>query len=120
MKEEEEVFQPLLMKYFTEEELVEMKIVVIKSHMQQRKAPSSSREANHDLESDEAVDSTKHIDDLPSEIFLKIFSNLSNSELLKAAQVSRRWNETVYDRSNWKSLDMSNWLTSKGTCLFLI
>lgn len=114
MEEEEEIFQPLLMKYFSEQELVEMKIIVIKSHMQQRKAPNSSREFNnHDLKSDDNDDSKSHIDDLPSEIFLKIFSNLNNSDLLKVAQVSRRWNDMVYDKSNWNSLDISNWITRK-------
>jgi hypothetical protein len=37
MKEEEEIFQPLLQKYFSRVELADMKNIVIKLHMQRRK-----------------------------------------------------------------------------------
>lgn len=107
MKEEEEVFQPLLMKYFSEEELVEMKIIVIKCHMQRRKTDSFGGV------NDAAGAGSEHrsgIDDLPSELMLKIFSYLNNSEKLKAAQVSHRWNELVYSKVNWRSLNFMEWI----------
>ncbi len=110
MKEEEEVFQPLLVKYFTEEELVEMKIVVIKCHMQRRKADSYGGLSEAGLF--EAMAEQGGIDQIPNEIMLKIFSCLSNSEKLKAAQVSRRWNQLVYSKANWSRLNFAEWIQS--------
>lgn len=106
MKEEEEVFQPLLMKYFSEEELVEMKIIVIKCHMQRRKLDSFGNLND----TTGGFEYKRGVDDLPSELMLKIFSYLNNSEKLKAAQVSHRWNELVYSKVNWSSLDFVEWI----------
>lgn len=110
MKEEEEVFQPLLMEYFTEEELVEMKIIVIKSHMQQRKSPSGAKLNDTDLNQSTVA----HLNDLPDELLLNIFSYLSKSDVLKAAQVNRKWNGLVYDKTNWRNLDFDEWIQKKN------
>lgn len=113
MKEEEEVFQPLLMEYFTEEELVEMKIIVIKSHMQQRKSPSGAKLNDTDLNQSTVA----HLNDLPDELLLNIFSYLSKSDVLKAAQVNRKWNGLVYDKTNWRNLDFDEWIQKKNCFL---
>ncbi len=109
MKEEEEIFQPLLMQYFTEDELVEMKIVVIKSHLQQRKYSSKLS----DIKKSQIV-GINSFDNLPYELCLNIFSYLSKPEMLKAAQVCSKWNELMYDKSNWKFLDLNDWLGADG------
>jgi F-box/leucine-rich repeat protein 5 len=109
MEEEEEVFQPLLMQHFTIDELVEMKILVIKSHMQQRKTSSKSS----DVKMSQEVETT-YFDDLPTELVLNIFSYLTKSEMLKAAKVCVKWNDLVYNKSNWKCLDFSDWLGVDG------
>lgn len=113
MKEEEDVFQPLLMKYFDEKELIEMKILVLKSHLKQRKAQGASFESSNNTNSDST--STSSINDMPNEILLKCFSYLNNSDLLKGAQVSSRWNELVYNtKSNWLDLDFSTWINQNN------
>lgn len=133
MKEEEEVFQPLLMEYFTPDELAEMKKVVIKLHLQSRKGTVATQDHSHQyrvvinqptsplpaytathpidecLDDDDQARSFNH---LPSEIMLKIFSHLSVVERVRIARVCKRWNSLVYDRSNWKELKFSDWSTT--------
>lgn len=140
MKQEEEEFQPLLAKYFTENELVEMKNIVIKSHFQKRREHSSSLVAAQTF-STASTETTKfnkqsqqsfirspmvqnkikntisntclNITDLPNEIVLKIFSNLNIRDRLKAACVSKSWHQFIYDKTNWKSLNFFEWKKSK-------
>ncbi len=110
MKEEEEVFQPLLMKHFTEEELLEMKILVIKSHMQQRKSQNAlhSEQFSTSSSNENLVDS---FDKLPDEMLLKIFSFLNYTEIFKAATVSKKWHSLIYDKSKWKQINFDEWKT---------
>ena len=146
MKEEEEVFQPLLMQHFSVEELIEMKNNVIKLHLQQRKivaqvcssvlmasrelAPlaAMSHKKRHVIESEldsEVKASTRArtpgtlqgkseqpipINQLPSELMLKIFSNLGQADLFKAAQVCKKWHALVYSPSNWSRLRFKEWV----------
>lgn len=118
MKEEEEVFQPLLKEHFSEQELYEMKNVVIKLHMQQRKRTSPmNASSGHVRAKIPALINQTEVDEppkacisqLPNEILLKIFSCLAYTEVLKCAQVCKKWNSLVYDRSNWKDLRFSDW-----------
>ena len=89
-----------------------MKIVVIKLHLQSRKAASPVTENKFN----DRCDSTQStsIDDLPDETMLKIFSYLNNTDKLQAAQVSSKWNELVYDRSAWVQLDISDWIKHRN------
>ena len=127
MKEEEEVFQPLLMEYFTQEELAELKTLVIKLHIQQRKVNLNDQENNSmkkeyfdDTSSSVLIDGIKRENDLssinqfPDEILLKIFSKLSFGDKFKSARVCKRWNHLVYDKSCWKKLSFVDWQTSKN------
>lgn len=109
MKEEEEVFQPLLMQYFTEKELMEMKIIVIKSHMQQRKLnlnlSGDDPKTNLTIEHDKRLNNQNiSIDKLPDEILMKICSQLKFKDLLKSAKVCRKWNKIVNDPFFWETL----------------
>jgi F-box/leucine-rich repeat protein 5 len=108
MKEEEEVFQPLLIEHFEEEELIEMKHLVIKLHLLQRKHHHSS-ESKINLKNDDE-NKIKTINSLPNEILLKIFKSLNQKELLCLAKVSRNWNVLSYDPLQWSSLSFTEWL----------
>lgn len=112
MKEEEEVFQPLLMQHFTQQELADLKYIVIKLHMQQRKKnagnvnlnPSANDGESHDAKATlvcsatEESDAPVSINQLPDEILLKVFSKLNFSDTFRAAKVSRKWNQLAYDQ----------------------
>ena len=121
------VFQPLLMEYFSPEELADLKTLVIKLHMQQRKINltsqmSAKKRENADdgasmligeccVANDELASSC--INQLPDEILLKIFSKLTFSDKFKSARVCKRWSHLVYDKNNWKSLSFVDWQSSK-------
>ena len=94
-------FQPLLMKYFTENELVEMKNVVIKSHIQQRKSSpfTSQFSQNKSIGAQKTmIDNIDHFSKLPTEILMKIFSRLDLRDKLKSACVSKSWNQLVFEK----------------------
>ena len=119
-----QVFQPLLAKYFSQEELVSLKTLVIKLHMQQRKNNANSQDAAYKKEHPSADDATILMDRtrdeiqtslhlLPDEILLKIFSNLTLGDKLKSARVCKRWNHLVYDKHNWNHLSFDDWKSSR-------
>jgi F-box/leucine-rich repeat protein 5 len=129
MKEEEEVFQPLLCKYFTQEELAEMKMIVIKLHLQRRKAgygssgAAASTEPSHPFPRQLSVNqeetlNTQLFNNLPNELILKIFSYINHKDKIRSAQVCRKWNALIYDRSNWQELSFSEW--KKSSMFFLL
>jgi F-box/leucine-rich repeat protein 5 len=126
MKEEEEVFQPLLCKYFSQEELAEMKNVVIKLHLQKRrKAGGPAESSGQPLPRQLTVNHEETLDrqffnHLPSEIILKIFSYMDHRDKIRAAEVCRKWNALVYDRSNWQELSFSDWKRSSKNILFSV
>ena len=136
MKEEEDVFQPLLVKYFTRAELVAMKNAVIKAHMQQRKAMMAMARSSatattatpHSPQSTTTPVSTfsssfcssaptplvettavASIDSLPNELMLKVVGMLPLCDRFRAARVSKRWNALVYDASHWSELRYVDW-----------
>ncbi len=114
------------MEYFTKQELVEMKTIVIKSHMQHRKklnnnAPRdddiNKNNNNNDLKID--LDETKKrekigINSLPNEVLLKIFSYLKFNDLMKSAKVSKKWNFLTYDSHQWRKLSFREWKQLNG------
>jgi len=129
MKEEEEVFQPLLLQYFTPEELAEMKTVVIKLHLNKKKfntittiigrrsdEDSSCQEMAAALSSDAYRLDVSHTDTtsspisaLPNELLVRIFNHMPLADKFRAARVCKKWNQIVYDRFNWKHLKISEW-----------
>ncbi len=120
MKEEEEIFQPLLLEYFTQEELAEMKNIVIKLHLQRRKDLTNNQCSNnnnnrqqfkYEIGEEEKSDwiISKSITNLPNEILLKIFAPLDLKHKFNAAQVCKKWNNIIYDKTCWRELSFSQW-----------
>ncbi|XP_033015931.1 F-box/LRR-repeat protein 5 isoform X1 [Lacerta agilis] len=130
MKEEEEVFQPMLMEYFTYEELKDIKKKVIAQHCSQKEAAAEIRrgislwnqaeelqkafkysvdEKADQGEETEETGQTTNIVDLPSEVVLTIFSYLSPQELCRCSQVNSKWSQLAKTGSLWKHLYPVHW-----------
>ncbi|XP_010127829.1 PREDICTED: F-box/LRR-repeat protein 5 [Chlamydotis macqueenii] len=126
MKEEEEVFQPMLMEYFTYEELKDIKKKVIAQHCSQKEAAEfrglSKWNQAEDLQKvfkysvDEKADQetevtghTTNITNLPPEVMLTIFSYLNPQELCQCSQVSTEWSQLAKTGSLWKHLYPVRW-----------
>ncbi|XP_043918516.1 F-box/LRR-repeat protein 5 [Protopterus annectens] len=129
MKEEEEVFQPMLMEYFSYEELKDIKKIVIAQHSSHK--PKDCTELLKDLnllnQSEEREQTSKysveeksdqdvkpaanlvHISQLPPEVMLKIFSFLNPQELCQCSQVQHGWSELARTGSLWKHLYPVRW-----------
>ena len=58
----------------------------------------------------------RDIELLPNEILLNIFSNLSIKELLKCAQVSKKFRQISHDGSFWKCVNLYN---QRVSCQFV-
>ncbi|XP_071600023.1 F-box/LRR-repeat protein 5 isoform X1 [Heliangelus exortis] len=126
MKEEEEVFQPMLMEYFTYEELKDIKKKVIAQHCSQKEAAEfkglSKWNQAEELQKvfkysvDEKADQetevtglTTNITNLPPEVMLTIFSYLNPQELCQCSQVSTEWSQLAKTGSLWKHLYPVRW-----------
>ncbi|XP_075355897.1 F-box/LRR-repeat protein 5 isoform X2 [Mycteria americana] len=103
MKEEEEVFQPMLMEYFTYEELKDIKKKVIAQHCSQKEA------AEFRGLKTEVTGHTTNITNLPPEVMLTIFSYLNPQELCQCSQVSTEWSQLAKTGSLWKHLYPVRW-----------
>ncbi|KAK3746036.1 hypothetical protein QZH41_012980 [Actinostola sp. cb2023] len=136
MKHEEEVFQPLLMEYFSYEELKTIKEKVVDLHVAFSEHQSSN--ASHVYNESQAIsfesssdsDSadideyskkttyTKRTDNeiqpellkFPPEIMLRILSYLSPKDLCRTSQVCRRWALLARDGQLWKELFPARWI----------
>ncbi|XP_037384960.1 F-box/LRR-repeat protein 5 isoform X2 [Talpa occidentalis] len=127
MKEEEEVFQPMLMEYFTYEELKDIKKKVIAQHCSQKDAAELLRglslwnqaeerqkllkysvEEKSDKEA-EVSEQPTGISHLPPEVMLSIFSYLNPQELCRCSQVSTKWSQLAKTGSLWKHLYPVHW-----------
>ncbi|KAM4707719.1 F-box/LRR-repeat protein 5 [Discoglossus pictus] len=122
MREEEEVFQPMLMEYFTYDELKDIKKKVIAQHCSQKdpteplKVLSLLNQAEElqkvlKYSVDEKADQetkvqqpTTSISHLPPEVILKIFSYLNPQELCRCSQVNTKWAQLAKTGSLWKHL----------------
>ncbi|XP_061325400.1 F-box/LRR-repeat protein 5 [Pezoporus flaviventris] len=126
MKEEEEVFQPMLMEYFTYEELKDIKKKVIAQHCSQKEAAefrglnkwNQAEELQKvfkysvDEKADQETEVTGHttnITNLPPEVMLTIFSYLNPQELCQCSQVSTEWSQLAKTGSLWKHLYPVRW-----------
>ncbi|XP_064419861.1 F-box/LRR-repeat protein 5 isoform X1 [Latimeria chalumnae] len=124
MKEEEEVFQPMLMEYFTYEELKDIKKNVIAQHCSQRrwdtaellkglslwnqaeelhKAFKYSVDEKTDQDRETPVKPT-HVSQLPPELMLKIFSYLTPQEMCYCSQVCTNWSDLAKTGTLWRHL----------------
>ncbi|XP_034364240.1 F-box/LRR-repeat protein 5 isoform X1 [Arvicanthis niloticus] len=127
MKEEEEVFQPMLMEYFTYEELKDIKKKVIAQHCSQKDTAELLRglslwnqaeerqkvlKYSVDEKSDTEAEVSEHctgISHLPPEVMLSIFSYLNPQELCRCSQVSTKWSQLAKTGSLWKHLYPVHW-----------
>ncbi|KAM3620145.1 uncharacterized protein V6R79_018833 [Siganus canaliculatus] len=131
MKEEEEVFQPMLMQYFTYEELKDIKKQVIAQHCSQQQWDCAAevlkgfslwsqaeelqkafKYADHektDYELEKNGSPSVHISQLPTEIMLRLFSYLSPVDLCRCGQVCSSWSELAKTGSLWRHLYPVHW-----------
>ncbi|CAB1419467.1 unnamed protein product [Pleuronectes platessa] len=131
MKEEEEVFQPMLMEYFTYEELKDIKKQVIAQHCSQHQWDCAAevlkgftlwsqaeelqkafKYADHektDYELEKKKDSSTHISQLPTEIMLRLFHYLGPQDLCRCSQVCSSWSELSKTGSLWRHLYPVRW-----------
>uniref|UniRef100_A0A8D3DSW3 F-box/LRR-repeat protein 5 n=1 Tax=Scophthalmus maximus TaxID=52904 RepID=A0A8D3DSW3_SCOMX len=131
MKEEEEVFQPMLMEYFTYEELKDIKKQVIAQHCSQQQWDCAAevlkgfslwsqaeelqkafKYADHektDYELEKKKDSFTHITQLPTEIMLRLFHYLGPRDLCRCSQVCSSWSELARTGSLWRHLYPVRW-----------
>ncbi|XP_071084243.1 F-box/LRR-repeat protein 5-like isoform X1 [Haliotis cracherodii] len=125
MEEEEEVFQPMLIKYFTYEELKEIKANVIKQHLAQHRSPDSHTEkcVEDALSSESSDEETEvcvplvSVQSLPDEILLCVLSLLSPQDLARCAQVCQHWNKMALDSSLWSHFYPVQWAQGVWSCL---
>uniref|UniRef100_A0A8C2YFQ6 F-box and leucine rich repeat protein 5 n=1 Tax=Coturnix japonica TaxID=93934 RepID=A0A8C2YFQ6_COTJA len=120
------VFQPMLMEYFTYEELKDIKKKVIAQHCSQKEAAefrglSKWNQAEElqkvfkysvDEKTDQEAEVTGHttnITDLPPEVMVTIFSYLNPQELCQCSQVSTEWSQLAKTGSLWKHLYPVRW-----------
>ncbi|XP_078596992.1 F-box/LRR-repeat protein 5-like isoform X2 [Branchiostoma floridae x Branchiostoma japonicum] len=121
MKEEEEVFQPLLMEYFSYEELKDIKSLVIKRHcLSKSKYEAESKENKEKSDEDnksvkcreeaqQQQEEVSPIQTLPSEILLRVMSYLSPRDLCRCAQVCRSWSDLARDGHLWQVMHPARW-----------
>ncbi|XP_068599473.1 F-box/LRR-repeat protein 5 [Brachionichthys hirsutus] len=131
MKEEEEVFQPMLMQYFSYEELKDIKKQVIAQHCSQQQWDCASvvlkgfslwsqaeelqkafKYADHektDYELEKDRNSSTHITQLPTEIMLRLFNYLGPEDLCRCSQVCSSWSELSKMGSLWRHLYPVRW-----------
>ncbi|XP_052780800.1 F-box/LRR-repeat protein 5-like [Mya arenaria] len=118
MAEEEEVFQPLLMEYFTVDELKQIKATVIQKHFcaEPEDMPEkfvNDNKSSKPIKNKNAVPEPPvyqpSLDALPDEALLQVFSHLDVQGLARCAQVSHRWNQIAMDGSLWTQLYPVSW-----------
>ncbi|XP_062871710.1 F-box/LRR-repeat protein 5 [Trichomycterus rosablanca] len=129
MKEEEEVFQPMLMEYFTYEELKAIKRQVIAQHCSQQHFGTAAevlkglnlwsqaeelhkvfKYSDHEKTEDEfEYHASTHISALPEEILVRLFRYLGPKDLCRCSQVCRTWAEVVKTGSLWRHLYPVRW-----------
>uniref|UniRef100_A0A1A8CAM8 F-box/LRR-repeat protein 5 n=1 Tax=Nothobranchius kadleci TaxID=1051664 RepID=A0A1A8CAM8_NOTKA len=131
MKEEEEVFQPMLMQYLTYDELKDLKKQVIAQHCNQQQCESAAevlkgfrlwtqaeelqkafKYADHektDYDLEKSRNTSTHISQLPTEILLRFFHFLGPEDLCRCSQVCSSWSELAKTGSLWRHLYPVRW-----------
>ncbi|XP_077440049.1 F-box/LRR-repeat protein 5 [Vanacampus margaritifer] len=131
MKEEEEVFQPMLMQHFSYEELKAIKKQVMAQHCTQQpwncaadvlkgfslwsraeELQKAFKYADHEkthyeVENDGTC--SVHVSHLPSEVVLRIFRYLGPQDLCRCSQVCASWSELTKTGSLWRHLYPVRW-----------
>ncbi|XP_046893218.1 F-box/LRR-repeat protein 5 [Hypomesus transpacificus] len=135
MKEEEEVFQPMLMQYFSYEELKDIKKQVIAQHCSPQRCDSAAevlkglslwsqaeelhkafKYSDHEKTDDELEHgaSFTHVSALPSEVLLALFRYLGPDDLCRCSLVCRTWWELTRTGFLWRHLYPVRW--TRGDC----
>lgn len=127
MKEEEEVFQPMLMEYFTYDELKDIKKKVIAQHCSSKgtaelvKNLSLWNQAEElqkvfkysvDEKTDEETEvksNAASINQLPPEVMVTVFSYLSPRDLCRCSQVNTKWSQLTKTGFLWKHIYPVHW-----------
>ncbi|KAM6963079.1 F-box/LRR-repeat protein 5 [Aplochiton taeniatus] len=131
MKEEEEVFQPMLMHYFSYEELKAIKKQVIAQHRSQQPWDCAAEvlkglslwsqaeelhkafkyadheKTDHELEQRDV--SSTHVSHLPTEVLLRLFSYLGPEDLCHCSQVCSTWGQLTKTGSLWRNVYPVRW-----------
>ncbi|CAL8310364.1 unnamed protein product [Lota lota] len=132
MKEEEEVFQPMLMQYFSYEELKDIKKQVIEEHRRQQQWECAAevlkglslwsqaeelqkalKYADHEKtdEADQRGWDPTHISQLPTETLLRLLGYLGPADLCRCSQVCSSWAQLTRTGSLWRHLYPVRWAT---------
>ncbi|GAB6031027.1 hypothetical protein CHUAL_007845 [Chamberlinius hualienensis] len=127
MEEEEEIFQPMLVKYFEYEELRNLKKKVIEQHEKLVKDLADDNqlekfrleEEEHDAIDCDTDDENYSLEIFPAEIVLKIFSYLSPPDLGRCARVCSRWRSISRQPVLWRKIlpvqwAKDDWVSSHG------
>nr|AAH52101.1 Fbxl5-prov protein [Xenopus laevis] len=136
MKEEEEVFQPMLMEYFTYDELKDIKKKVIAQHCSQKdtaeilrglslwnKAEELQKVFKYSVDekaerSSKTQKSSSSISNLPPEVMLNIFSYLNPQDLCRCSQVNTKWAQLAKTGSLWRHLYPVLWARGESVFFF--
>ncbi|XP_077572872.1 F-box/LRR-repeat protein 5 isoform X2 [Stigmatopora nigra] len=134
MKEEEEVFQPMLMQHFSYEELKDIKKQVMAQHRSRRpwdvlkgfglwtradQLQRAFKYADHQKsghETEHAGRSWVHISQLPAEVLLRILRFLGPPDLCRCAQVCLSWSQLTKTGSLWRHLYPIRWARGDYYC----
>lgn len=116
MKEEEEVFQPMLIQYFGYEELKLLKERVIREHTKWQQQCSQEKchveLENIDQKADtdeEETDDLPSWADMPQEILFDIFSRLNARDRSVCGGVCKSWYSISREPALWKDLMPVHW-----------
>ncbi|XP_059396329.1 F-box/LRR-repeat protein 5-like [Carassius carassius] len=128
MKEEEEVYQPMLMEYFSYEELKAIKRQVMLQHCSNRSAADLLKDLNlwshaqelhkafkysdHEKSEDERVS----VSVLPQELLLRVFRFLGPEDLCRCGQVCSVWDQVSKTGSLWRHLYPVRWARGDYYC----
>ncbi|XP_065829248.1 F-box/LRR-repeat protein 5-like [Oscarella lobularis] len=116
MEEEESILQPLLMQYFTRDELKQLKNDVLRLH----NLPISSLSQEQLLLDqwnvvEREIRRQRAIASLPPEVWLRVFQFLGPKDLLRCGMVSKSWNAVSRDSSLWTNVCPKKWARGDWT-----
>uniref|UniRef100_A0A8C1XHI5 F-box and leucine-rich repeat protein 5 n=1 Tax=Cyprinus carpio TaxID=7962 RepID=A0A8C1XHI5_CYPCA len=130
MKEEEEVYQPMLMEYFTYEELKAIKRQVMLQHWSSaadllkglnlwshaEELHKAFKYSDHEKTEDERGSERAWVSELPQELLLRIFRFLGPEDLCRCGQVCSVWAQVTKTGSLWRHLYPVRWARGDYYC----
>ncbi|XP_051955902.1 F-box/LRR-repeat protein 5-like isoform X2 [Xyrauchen texanus] len=135
MKEEEEVYQPMMMEYFTYEELKDIKRQVMQQHCcnpswstaadvlkglnlwsEAEELHKAFKYSDHEKTEDERDGERMPISVLPPEVLLRVFRYLGPLDLCRCGQVCSIWAQLAKMGSLWRHLYPVRWARGDYYC----